>query len=80
MSKLQTHLQLLREEYVKLQSKYVELEKKYQVALASSGRGGEDNSFVAKLLQTVADLFEKEEYRYDYLFTACLTKPCLHPA
>ncbi|XP_041349199.1 rabankyrin-5-like [Gigantopelta aegis] len=61
VSKLQNHLSLLREEYVKLQNKYADLERKYQVAVAVVGAGGQD-SFVAKLLSLVADLFDKEQY------------------
>ena len=62
MAKLQAHLGLLREEYVKLQQRLADFESKYQVALAASGQT-KDNSFVSKLLQTVADLFEKDRYR-----------------
>lgn len=62
IQKLQTHLRLLREEYVKLQTRFADLEKDHQVALASLGSVGEDN-FVSRLLKTVADLFEKELYR-----------------
>ncbi len=61
--KLQAHLKLLRQEYVKLQKHCSDLEKKYQVALASGGQVEEDN-FVSRLLRIVADLFDKELYRY----------------
>lgn len=64
--KLQNHLSLLREEYVKLQNRLAEVEKKYQIAVAASGQGGDDN-FVARLLKTVSDLFDKELYRYIHL-------------
>ena len=63
VSKLQSHLNLLREEYMRLQTRHAELEKKYQVALAAAGKVGEDN-FVSRLLKTVADLFGKELYRW----------------
>lgn len=63
MAKLQNHLSLLREEYVKLQNRLAEVERKYQIASASAGQVGDDN-FVARLLKTVADLFDKELYRY----------------
>lgn len=62
VAKLQNHLSLLREEYVKLQNRLAEVEKKYQIAVAASGQGGDDN-FVARLLKTVSDLFDKELYR-----------------
>ncbi|WAR02239.1 ANFY1-like protein, partial [Mya arenaria] len=53
--KLQNHLRLLREEYVKLQKRLAETERKYQVLAASAGQGG-DNNFVNRLLNTVAEL------------------------
>ncbi|KAL3858016.1 hypothetical protein ACJMK2_012632 [Sinanodonta woodiana] len=59
--KLQNHLRLLREEYVKLQKRLAEVEKKYQIAMASSGQG-EENCFVARLIKIIADLFNKELY------------------
>ncbi|XP_052802681.1 rabankyrin-5-like isoform X2 [Mya arenaria] len=59
--KLQNHLRLLREEYVKLQKRLAETERKYQVLAASAGQGG-DNNFVNRLLNTVAELFDKELY------------------
>lgn len=58
--KLQRHMALLREEYIKLQNKYVDMEQKYNAICAVSGHS--NNSFVAKLLHTVADLFEKDIY------------------
>ncbi|XP_046387052.1 rabankyrin-5 isoform X1 [Ischnura elegans] len=59
--KLQQHLTLLKEEYVKLQSYCNELEKKYALASASGGNT-DGNSFVSKLVQVVANLFDKEQY------------------
>ena len=61
--KVRRHLELLREEYVKLQNKHTELEKKYHILQASSGANSDQSSFVSKLLAVVADLFEKEKYR-----------------
>ncbi|XP_060560051.1 rabankyrin-5-like, partial [Ruditapes philippinarum] len=61
VTKLQNHLRLLREEYVKLQKRLADVERKYQVLSASSGQSG-DNNFVTKLLHTVADLFDKQLY------------------
>ncbi len=71
VAKLQTHLNLLREEYVKLQARLAEYEKKYQAVAAASGKLTEDN-FVSRLLSTVAGLLDKELYRYKYpLSYAC---------
>ena len=64
MAKLERHLSLLRQEYVKLQNKLVDLEQKYSVAVAASGQTGEhENTFVSRLLKTVAELFDKDLYR-----------------
>jgi len=63
IQKLQTHLSLLREEYVKLQRRLVEAEKSYQVAVAGSGDASDSSGFVTRLLKTVADLYAKELYR-----------------
>jgi hypothetical protein len=52
----------LREEYVKLQARLAEVEKNYQVALASQGHL-ENDTFVSKLLRSVAELFDSELYR-----------------
>jgi hypothetical protein len=62
VAKLERHLSLLREEYVKLQNKMIDMEQKYSVAIASSGKINE-NTFVSRLLKTVADLFDKDLYR-----------------
>ena len=62
VGKLKKHLSLLRDEYVKLQTKSSEIERKYNLLVASTGGVVEDNSFVSKLLKTVAGLFDKELY------------------
>lgn len=74
--KLQSHLRLLREEYVKLQEKHSELEKKYQVLVAASGQHSDDDNFVSRLLRIIADLFDKELYRY---FADCFDASILGP-
>lgn len=61
-AKLQQHLTLLKEEYVKLQRRYSDLEQKYAVVAATSG-DVDQNSFVARLLLTVAGLFDQTLYR-----------------
>ncbi|KAK6967507.1 rabankyrin-5, partial [Biomphalaria glabrata] len=63
VSKLQNHLSLLREEYVKLQNRLADVERRYQVAIAAAGGNGESqNGFVCRLLKFIADLFDKEQY------------------
>ena len=63
VAKLQQHLDLLREQYVKLQQKHAELEQKYTRAIAVSGNVGTDH-FVSQLLKLVSDLFDKPTYRF----------------
>ncbi|KAK3918452.1 Rabankyrin-5, partial [Frankliniella fusca] len=60
-AKLQQHLRLLKEEYVKLQRRYSELEQKYAVASATAGEA-DQNSFVSRLLLTVAGLYNQTVY------------------
>jgi hypothetical protein len=62
VTKLQQHLSLLKEEYVKLQAHCIELEKKYALVTSATGEVNE-NSFLAKLLRTVAELFDQQLYR-----------------
>lgn len=61
-TKLQQHLSLLKAEYVKLQERYQELEQKYAVVAATAG-DVDQNSFVARLLLTVAQLYDQTLYR-----------------
>lgn len=61
IAKLQQHLALLKEEYVKLQAHGNELERKYALAAAAAGELNE-NSFVSRLLRTVAGLFNQQLY------------------
>ncbi|CAF3398603.1 unnamed protein product [Rotaria sp. Silwood1] len=60
ISKLQQHLVLLREEYVKLQQRYKALERNYNVLNSTTKL--DQNSFVYRLLKTVAELFNRELY------------------
>ncbi|XP_076064202.1 rabankyrin-5 isoform X2 [Oratosquilla oratoria] len=59
--KLQQHMSLLRDEYVRLQDRYNKLEQQYAIATAAAGDKG-DESFLARLLCFVADLYDKEVY------------------
>jgi hypothetical protein len=63
VTKLQQHLVLLREEYVKLQQRYKTLERNYNVL--NSTTKIDQNSFVCRLLKIVADLFNRELYRFE---------------
>lgn len=61
-SKLQQHLVLLKEEYVKLQTQYNEIERKYALLSATSGNTTE-NSYVSRLVKTVNGLYENPMFR-----------------
>jgi len=60
-AKLQKHLNLLRQEYVKLQNKTLDLEQKLALASATSGNVTED-TYASQLLQMSNDLYDKETY------------------
>ena len=59
--KLQQHLVLLRDEYVKLQQRYKTLEKNYNILNVTTKL--DQDSFICRLLKTVAELFNRELYR-----------------
>ena len=62
VGKLQQHLELLREQYVRLQHRHAELEQKYTRAVSATGNVGPDH-FVSRLLSLVSDLYDKPLYR-----------------
>ena len=78
MTKLQSRLSLLREEYIRLQGRLAKAEHENAVLKAttasegatSSGGGGggtgsdSHRSFVSKLLETTANLYNNPSYRY----------------
>ncbi|XP_047142037.1 rabankyrin-5 isoform X3 [Hydra vulgaris] len=61
VTKLQKHLTLLRQEYIKLQSKCVDIEKKLSLANAATGEIQED-SYISQLLRISNNLFERETF------------------
>lgn len=62
ITKLQQHLALLRDEYVKLQQRYKTLERDHSVLTSTTKV--DENSFVCRLLKIVAELFNKDLYRF----------------
>ena len=68
LTRVQQHLNLLREQYVKLQQRHSDLEQKYTRAIATSGDATADH-FVSRLLKMVADLYDKSLYRFDQFIT-----------
>lgn len=62
VGKLQKHLALLRQEYVKLQQKLAETEKKCTLLAAQTNKEASDDSFISRLLAIVAQLYQQEQY------------------
>ena len=62
VEKLQQHLSLLREQYVRLQERYTALEQQHTIAVASSQATEGEDSFVSRLLRFVAELYDKVMY------------------
>lgn len=65
VDKLQQHLTLLKEEYVKLQTVHHEMERKYALLSATSGEISE-NSYVLRLVKIVNGLFDNHAFRYHF--------------
>lgn len=64
MAKVKQNLDLLREQYVRLQARYNELEQKHNKLLASSGgQGGSTDGFVSRLIAMSNNLYDKPLYR-----------------
>lgn len=59
VGKLQQHLSLLREQYVRLQERYTALEQQHAIATAGSQTPEGEDSFVTRLLRFVANLYDK---------------------
>lgn len=68
MAKLQKHLALLRQEYVKMQQKLADTERRCamlaaQTSSQSSPTTAAASTFISRLLDIVADLYQQEQYR-----------------
>lgn len=68
VAKLQKHLALLRQEYVKMQQKLADTERRCAVLAAqASGQGSPSSAaadtFISRLLDIVADLYQQDQYR-----------------
>ncbi|KAM9034862.1 LOW QUALITY PROTEIN: rabankyrin-5 [Sarcophilus harrisii] len=62
VAKLEKHLTLLRQEYVKLQKRLAETEKRCRLLAAQAHQEGGSDCFITRLLRIVADLYEQEQY------------------
>ena len=63
VAKLQHRLQLLREEYVKLQARLTEVERENSILSAATNSKNGEKNFVAEILRKISDLFKKQAYR-----------------
>ncbi|CAB1316852.1 unnamed protein product [Coregonus sp. 'balchen'] len=71
VAKLQKHLALLRQEYVKMQQKLADTERRCaMLAAQASGQGstsalgaGAGDTFVSRLLDIVTQLYQQDQYR-----------------
>ncbi|MGH0151981.1 UNVERIFIED_CONTAM: hypothetical protein FKN15_040266 [Acipenser sinensis] len=62
VAKLQKHLALLRQEYVKMQQKLVETERKCAMLAVQAKQESASESFISRLLAIVADLYQQDQY------------------
>lgn len=68
VAKLQKHLALLRQEYVKMQQKLADTERRCAMLAAqnpsqTSPTSAAASTFISRLLDIVADLYLQEQYR-----------------
>ena len=61
VEKLKTHLDLLRDEFVKLQQRYANLEQKYELLNASNE--SDCDTFTGRISKVIAKLFNCQKYR-----------------
>ncbi|XP_030392208.1 rabankyrin-5 isoform X3 [Gopherus evgoodei] len=62
VAKLEKHLMLLRQEYVKLQKKLADTERRCTLLAAQSNKENASDSFISRLLTIVAELYQQEQY------------------
>lgn len=72
VAKLQKHLSLLRQEYVKMQQKLADTERRCAVLAAQTSGPASScpaaaDTFISRLLDIVANLYQQEQYRWGAL-------------
>ena len=81
MTKVKQNLDLLREQYVRLQARYNELEQKHNRLLASTGgEGGSADGYVTRLITMSNNLYDKPLYRCVCVcrVCVCILPTCTH--
>ncbi|KAM9272736.1 rabankyrin-5 isoform 3-T3 [Morus bassanus] len=62
VAKLEKHLMLLRQEYVKLQKKLADTERRCSLLAAQANQDNASDTFISRLLAIVAELYQQEQY------------------
>ncbi|XP_003226628.1 rabankyrin-5 [Anolis carolinensis] len=62
VAKLEKHLMLLRQEYVKLQKKLTETERQCALLAAQSNKENASDSFISRLLSIISELYQQDQY------------------
>ncbi|XP_017684326.1 PREDICTED: rabankyrin-5 [Lepidothrix coronata] len=62
VAKLEKHLMLLRQEYVKLQKKLVDTERRCSLLAVEANQDNASDTFISRLLTIVAELYQQEQY------------------
>ncbi|RLV95846.1 hypothetical protein DV515_00012785 [Chloebia gouldiae] len=62
VAKLEKHLMLLRQEYVKLQKKLVDTERRCNLLAVEANQDNASDTFISRLLAIVAELYQQEQY------------------
>ncbi|KAJ8412357.1 hypothetical protein AAFF_G00126930 [Aldrovandia affinis] len=62
VAKLQKHLALLRQEYVKMQQRLAETERRCAVLAAQANQDSTGESFIGRLLTIVGELYQQDQY------------------
>uniref|UniRef100_A0A8C3C4F5 Uncharacterized protein n=1 Tax=Cairina moschata TaxID=8855 RepID=A0A8C3C4F5_CAIMO len=63
VAKLEKHLMLLRQEYVKLQKKLADTERRCNLLAAQANQDNASDTFISRLLAIVSELYQQEQYR-----------------
>ncbi|KAJ8266348.1 hypothetical protein GJAV_G00129370 [Gymnothorax javanicus] len=62
VAKLNKHLALLRQEYVKMQKKLAETERRCAMLDAQANQDSDNESFISRLLTIVEELYQQDQY------------------
>ncbi|PKU34996.1 ubiquitin-conjugating enzyme e2 g1 [Limosa lapponica baueri] len=68
VAKLEKHLMLLRQEYVKLQKKLADTERRCNLLAAQANQDNASDTFISRLLAIVAELYQQEQYSFQQCF------------